>query len=117
MRTKKVKIEVIFWRDCPSWSEAIERVKRAIRQIEDELNRKDLFELIIKEVKTEDEAHKTGFRGSPTILVDGKDIDETHLDINPVGLTCRTYLVDGKMLPLPPYEYIYRTIKRAVEVT
>lgn len=107
---KKIKVEILYWEDCPSWNLAIERVKAATEEIEKELKQK-IFEISTREVKTDEEAQKISFRGSPTILVNGKDIDESGQEINPVGLTCRVYFIDGKYLPLPPYEYIYRRIK------
>jgi hypothetical protein len=58
------------------------------------------------EVATEDTAQKQGFVGSPTIRVDGRDI-QPPTEADPPGLTCRVYhLRDGRISPLPDPEDI-----------
>jgi len=53
------------------------------------------------EVATEDTAEREGFVGSPTVRVDGRDIQPPE-DPEPPGLTCRVYrLRDGRISPLP----------------
>jgi hypothetical protein len=53
------------------------------------------------EVATQETADRQGFVGSPTIRVDGRDIQPPE-DAEPPGLTCRVYhLRDGRTSPLP----------------
>lgn len=106
---KKVLVEVMYWRDCPSWELALERVRKATFELEKEHNTK--FEIREVEVKDDEEAERIGFPGSPTIKVNGKDIDPEGAEKNVKGLTCRVYNIDGKFLPLPPYEFIKQRIK------
>jgi hypothetical protein len=55
---------------------------------------------IIK-VETDEQAQRLHFIGSPTILVDGQDIDAPPTEAYP-ALTCRAYsLEDGRISPLP----------------
>lgn len=53
------------------------------------------------EIDTAEAAEREGFAGSPTIRVDGRDVQPPD-DPEPPGLTCRVYrLRDGRVSPLP----------------
>lgn len=58
------------------------------------------------EIDTDDKAEHAGFVGSPTIRIDGRDI-QPPAEEEPPGLTCRVYhLRDGRISPLPDPEDI-----------
>ena len=64
------------------------------------------------EIATDDAASRAGFVGSPTIRVDGHDIQPPE-DSEPPGLTCRVYhLRDGRISPLPDPEDIKEALVR-----
>ena len=55
----------------------------------------------VREVFTHEEAVALGFPGSPTIRIDGQDVDAEGADWPP-GLSCRVYrLPDGRPSPVP----------------
>jgi hypothetical protein len=55
----------------------------------------------MREVRTDDEAEALRFPGSPTIRIDGHDVDPAGAESRP-ALTCRIYhLPDGRVSPLP----------------
>ncbi len=55
----------------------------------------------VREIDNEDAAERHRFVGSPTIRVDGRDIQPPG-EAEPVGLTCRVYrLRDGRASPTP----------------
>jgi hypothetical protein len=107
MGERKIVIKVLYWKECPSWRLALERVNKVAEELKEEGK---AVEVILEEIKTDEEAALKKFPGSPTILVNGKDIDEDGAKQNPVGLSCRVYYIDGKYLPLPPYEFIKERI-------
>ena len=83
-----------WWRGCPSWEEAIELVREEMRAAG-----LDPESLRVREVRDEAEATSLAFAGSPTILVNGRDVDDP--SGQPRGLTCRVYrLRDGRVSPL-----------------
>jgi hypothetical protein len=88
-----VKVELLFWDGCPSTDEA-----RAL--LDDVLDGRDDAEVVVREVRTDEEAESLRFPGSPTIRVDGADVDPTG-DALPARLTCRVYHVDGRPSPVP----------------
>lgn len=74
-------VTLLYFDGCPSWQVADER----LRTLGGELG----FDVGRRKVDTPEAAEALQFRGSPTVLVDGRDPfargDE------PVGLSCRIY--------------------------
>lgn len=101
-----MKIQFLFWEDCPSHPEAWDRLHDVLRELRIETEAERI------EVTTEDEAQRWGFAGSPTILVNGQDIDPQ--PDRPARLTCRLYFhEDGRPSPLPSHAMIARAIEAA----
>ncbi|HET9050710.1 MAG TPA: thioredoxin family protein [Candidatus Dormibacteraeota bacterium] len=75
------RVELQYFDTCPSWQGLEERLRvlAAGRGVE----------LEIRRIADAEEARVAGFRGSPTILVDGRDPFGD--DDMPVGLSCRLY--------------------------
>jgi len=88
-------IEILYSKDCPSHSEAYELVQELVA--EGNLG----IDVKMREVRTQQEAIELGFPGSPTIRVDGRDIDPVGAD-QPPTLTSRIYhLTDARVTPIP----------------
>jgi hypothetical protein len=88
-------IEFFFWEECPSH-------ERALAILREQIARHDIeqSELTIIEVVDDEQAERLDFPGSPTIRIDGVDIQDPG-DL-PRGLTCRLYRKrDGRPSPLP----------------
>lgn len=67
--------------------------------------------LVEREIHDGAEADAAGFPGSPTILVDGDDIQAPGAE--PGGLTCRVYrLRNGRISPLPDREDLREALRR-----
>ena len=102
---RHLKVRFLYSEDCPSHGEALQRLRRVLKEegIRDEVE--------VIEVKTSEDAEKLKFIGSPTILLDGRDIDPA---TNPYyALTCRAYrLEDGRSSPLPSEVMIRKAIRK-----
>jgi hypothetical protein len=100
-----VQIELFFWEGCPSHPEAkalLEEVLAA-RGIDAPIE--------LREVFTHDQAVALGFPGSPTIRVDGRDVDPAGAQAPP-SLTCRVYrLPDGGVSPIPSREQLEEALR------
>jgi len=95
-----VTIDVYFWEGCPSHPEAL----ALIRELIDEHGISASVEL--HEVFTQADAVELAFPGSPTIRVDGVDIDPVGAGAPP-ALACRVYrLPDGRPSPVPSREQL-----------
>ena len=72
----------------------------------------------VSEVTTEAEAERRRFPGSPTVRVNGSDIDPGGAGEQPFGLTCRVYRrADGRVSPLPDPGCIRAALQAAIEGT
>jgi hypothetical protein len=95
-----VDIEFLFWDGCPSHPEA--------RQLLDNVLAEHALEVEVKvrEVRTQAEAEELRFPGSPTIRIDGRDVDPDGASARP-ALNCRIYRKpDGGPSPVPTREQL-----------
>jgi hypothetical protein len=90
------QVEFLWWRECPSWERALADLRAAMRE-----RGLDPQSLELIEIDGEEAAAREGFVGSPTIRVNGTDVQPATAD-EPVGLNCRVYRRrDGRVSPLP----------------
>jgi hypothetical protein len=95
-----VTVEFLYWEGCPSHPEA--------RELLDDVLRGRGLDVDVRtiHVGTREEAAALGFPGSPTIRVDGRDVDPAGADAPP-SLSCRIYrLPDGRVSPVPSREQL-----------
>lgn len=84
MNDIKVKIEVQHFDGCPNSAEMIARVKGAIKEFVNQIDYKEIL------VETQKEAMRVNFRGSPTVLINGVDLENMPEPTN-AYLACRYY--------------------------
>lgn len=90
------RVEFLWWEGCPSHERALAELRTAMRAAGH-----DPQTVEVRHVGTEDDAARERFVGSPTIRIDGLDVQPPPAD-EPVGLTCRIYrLRDGRVSPTP----------------
>jgi hypothetical protein len=82
-----VQIETLYFEGCPSWRVALERAHTAVARAAVQAT------VGTRAIETMEEAMSAGFRGSPTILVDG--VDPFADDAAPVAFACRVYHTDA----------------------
>lgn len=100
-----MKIELLFWQGCPSYpeAEALLREVLAGEGLDVEVEHRD--------VRTQAEAEALAFPGSPTIRVDGRDVDPAGASTRP-ALTCRIYhLPHGRVSPVPSREQLEAALR------
>jgi hypothetical protein len=79
----KVEVTVQYIKGCIDSKEMIKRVEEAIKDIPEVKYTKMLIE-------TEEKAREVGFRGSPTLLINGKDYEGLPVPEEPT-IACRVY--------------------------
>jgi hypothetical protein len=102
-----MKIEILYFIGCPNHPPAVGRVLEALQQ---EGVSVELVEVEVPDAAT---ALVTGFLGSPTIRIDGRDVEPAARSAQAFGLTCRTYIDDGYLAGAPPIEWIRAAIREA----
>jgi hypothetical protein len=99
-----MKIEVLYVEDCPNYLPALDRLRTVLRQ-------EGLpVELSQIEVRDASAAKAWKFFGSPTIRINGLDIDAESRAIAETGFACRRY--PGG---LPSEEMILAALREARE--
>jgi hypothetical protein len=60
-------------------------------------------------------AKRLRFLGSPSVRIDGLDVEPTARSSGAVGLMCRTYIHQDKRAGLPPVDWIQTAVREAKE--
>jgi hypothetical protein len=105
-----MKIEVLHFDECPNYGPTVDRVKEALRQ---EAQVADVVEVNVPDEAT---ARSLGFLGSPSIRIDGIDIDPPARASKQFGLMCRTYSDAGKQVGIPPLDLIRNALREAANL-
>jgi hypothetical protein len=80
-----MKIEVLYFEGCPNYLPAVDRLRTVLAR---EGLRAELIEI---EVKDDSDANALQFFGSPTIRVNGLDIEAGSRQVGETGFVCRCY--------------------------
>jgi len=103
------RVELLWWEGCPGWEQALALVRDEMRALG-----LDADSVQVREVRTDEDAAHAEFVGSPTIRVDGRDVQPP--DGEPTGLTCRVYrLRDGRISPLPDRRDVREVLEDAIK--
>ena len=96
-----MRVELLYWDGDPSYMTTRQRLVEVLTE--------DAFETPIQmvAVASEDDAALLGMHGSPSIRIDGEDVDPDRF--GPVGLHARDYGAG----PVPDKELIRRAVQRA----
>jgi hypothetical protein len=97
-------VRLLYFDDCPNW----ENTARHLSQLADELG-----DIVVKYqvVDSPEEAQRTGFRGSPSVIVDGFD---PFADLEaPIGLSYRIYQTPDGSAGSPTLEQLRAVLSAA----
>jgi hypothetical protein len=102
-----MKIEVLHFEGCPNHRLAVQRVREILKEegISAEVLEVDVFDA--------PGAQEIGFLGSPSIRVNGLDVEQAARSAREYGMMCRTYLVDKRREGLPSIEMVRQAIREA----
>jgi hypothetical protein len=93
-------VELLYFDGCPSWEQALENLKRTLQleQLPDEI------EMI--QVTDPADAQTKRFIGSPTIRIDGIDIEGPDAEAHGYAFGCRVYRNEGRTVGWPSIDQI-----------
>lgn len=100
-----MKIEVLYFKGCPNHEPAVARVRHALST--------EGIDITVEEVEVTDAAiaQELGFLGSPSIRVDGLDVEPEARGLRTFGFGCRTYSdAEGQRSGLPSISVIRRAL-------
>jgi len=101
------KIEFYFFESCPSYKKALDYLEEIINEHNIEADLK------LIQVDSPEDAQKVGFQGSPSIKINGEDMEGKQ---NGYSFTCRIYNIDGVLTGIPSKEYIRKNILKQKKI-
>src|SRR5258707_11610386 len=102
-----MRIEILYFDECPNHLPTVERVKEVL----DEMGL--TFEVAEVRVADAATAGTIGFLGSPTVRVNGLDVEASARSSDQIGFACRTYLDGSRPGGVPPKQMIRNALLEA----
>lgn len=80
-----MKIDILYFEGCPNHASTVERVHEIVRDLR--------ADAVVREVEVKDaeDAARLRFFGSPTVQIDGEDIDPAVRGRQEYSFSCRMY--------------------------
>jgi hypothetical protein len=100
-----MRVEVLYFDGCPSH----DRLMPALQAFA----KAHHAELVQRRVETLEEAEKLRFLGSPSVRVDGRDVEPGAESRTDYGMKCRLYGSPTGRSGIPPHEWIERALSTA----
>ncbi len=101
-----MKVEVLYVADCPSHAPALAMLAAVLAE---ECIAPDIHQVLVRD---EAMAREWTFRGSPTIRIDGRDVEGEPAEAPSFAVCCRLY--HGSPRPgVPPVAMVRRAVRAA----
>jgi hypothetical protein len=100
-------VEILYFAGCPN-------TETARRAVDEGIARAGLaghVEVRLVELVDEGDARRLRFLGSPTVRVDGRDVDASSLERDDFGLQCRVYDTGHGVAGCPPAAWISAALR------
>lgn len=102
-----MRIELLYFDGCPSHTELRARLPRLLEQAAVDARIEE------RRIDSEDSARRERFLGSPTLRVDGHDVDPTADSRDDYGLRCRLYPSEQGLQRTPPDAWVTESLRGA----
>lgn len=89
-----MKVELLYFDGCPGYEALRPRVERMLAE-------RGLDGLDLVPIGSIEEAEASRFLGSPTLRVDGRDVEPGAAERADFGLKCRVYATEDGLSPTP----------------
>ena len=100
-------LELLYLPGCPNHHRTVNLLRCVLQQ---EGVNTDVQEIPVND---HEEARALQFPGSPTVRVNGEDIETVPSHRLDIGFACRTYFAEGKPQGVPPRSWVERAIRAA----
>ena len=98
------RVALLYFDGCPNWRMTDDRLREALART----GREDVI-VEHRKIATPEQAEAIRFRGSPTVLVDGRD---PFLERDtPVGLSCRIYRTEEGLAGAPTVDQLMAVLR------
>ena len=100
-------IEILYFDGCPGYAAVVPAIHRIASTEGAHVER---FAIV-----TDEQAEQARFLGSPTVRIDGVDVDTSAAGRTDYGLKCRLYLTAQGCRRTPPEAWIRAALRRSRE--
>jgi hypothetical protein len=102
-----LRIELLYFEGCPGYEALLPALRELLvsEEVEDEIE--------LRRVETVEDAERKRFLGSPTVRIDGEDVDPGARERDDFGLKCRLYRSQDGISKTPPEPWIKAALERA----
>ena len=106
-RRERVVVEVLYFDGCPNHESALELIERLGRELGVEP------EVRLVNVPNQEAAQRLRFLGSPTIRVDGRDVDPHTEERDDYALSCRVFRTEAGIVGQPDERWVREALRSA----
>lgn len=100
--TGSVKVELLYFGGCPNAEKYLPHLRELVATTS--------HQLVEREIIDGEQAVAESFLGSPTVRVDGRDVEPGAVERTDFGMSCRIYLTPGGSRGTPPDEWVWRAL-------
>lgn len=104
-----MKIEFLYFEGCPNHKQALDNLKKALN----ELGLEERIEVI--NIHDNDEAIAKCFLGSPSIRINGKDLEHADEADTDYSMRCRRYKSESRVQGYPEPELVRAALQATIE--
>ena len=104
-------VELLYFDDCPNYETLLPHLRQLLRAAgtDDEVQ--------LRRIADDEAAQRERFAGSPTVRIDGQDVEPGASDRCDFGMTCRLYTTGDGLRGTPPDEWILNALGRRARET
>ena len=99
-------IDILYLEGCLGYADLLPRLRDLVRRASPGTT------ITVRSIPDHDSAVCERFLGSPTIRINGRDIESGAQHRNDFGLKCRLYRTPDGLVPTPPDEWLLKAIAR-----
>jgi hypothetical protein len=102
-----MQVELLFFEGCPSQAAFLPRLRKLLDQAGENADVEQRL------VQSDEAAQRERFLGSPTLRIDGVDVDPHAGERSDYGLRCRLYPTAEGVQGMPPDAWVLAALARA----
>lgn len=104
-----ITVELLYFEGCPSYKAFLPRLHALLAE-------SGLDTAVVERlVDSDDAAQQERFLGSPTVRIDGLDVEAGAAHRSDYGSKCRLYATPGGLHGTPPDEWVLDALTRAAD--
>ena len=107
MAAERPRVEILTFHGCPSHEAFLPRLRELLEGAGIDAP------VQVRRIESVEAAERERFLGSPTLQIDGEDVDPTAAQRADFGMKCRLYPTDEGLKAMPPDEWVLAALKRA----